>query len=193
MLSLKYLDDKVGNKMKIFEIEDLQSLKKIIGLEIYNIFYQRFYDLISMDDIFVINFSKEENLYSFHVPCFVRILKKNSILLTSSDIYFSSEHKRLTTEDIEHNKENLLDIAIKDVNEQLKNSIVVDVFVNTIGDVDIKFSNDMVIQIQVDCRMHDYEFYRFIQREYNTLINHVIKHIDGKICYLYSIDLNIED
>lgn len=180
-------------KMKKFEISDLQCLKKIIGLEFNNIFYQKFYKIVDIDDMIVVNFGKEENYFSLHVPCMVRILKKEKILLTSSDIYFTNNYNYPISDEVINNKDTLLDTAIDSVNELLNNAIVTEVSISIVGDVSIKFNNDILFQIILDCRVQDFEYYRFMEREADRTINHVIEFVNGEIIYSYSCDSNIDD
>lgn len=146
-----------------FNSEDLNIIREIIGSSISDIFYQPVKDLISSDNMFVINFG-EKCIYSLHVFCFLRIRDENEIILTSSDEYFSNDFMQLNSKVYDSRDEfekSLLFITIKTVKSRLKGSIIRSVTINNIGDIIIQFDNGIQMEIIPDCMFQDYEYYRF--------------------------------
>lgn len=158
-------------------------INKIIG--------ESFYELFQLSNLLIINIG-EKIKFSFHIACFVRIIDKNKILLTSSDEFFDSKGDAL--ESIEslgkrlNNLNSLLTVNIKKINELLIGKKVKAITQTRYGDLYIHFDNDIIIQIMIDCRPRHYECYRLIEYIpfYDIQRNNNSKHIviycnDGEI------------
>ena len=132
-----------------------------------NMIFQPTKDIISPTNMFVINFTKEHSLFSFHIFCSLRVLLNNQILLTGSDEFISCKHTLIGDGDkslVEHN--------IKNVKSLAKNMTIKNVEVKEYGDVILTLSNEMVFEIRTDCLLNSFEFYRLF--DYNDPVNKVV-------------------
>lgn len=165
---------------KPFEIEDLNCMSALVGKKFDSIFYQPVQNILSDDNMFVINF--ENKKYSLHSFCFTRIIRKDSILLTSSDEYFDKNYNKLDIEIYEENLQNefrdsLVSKSCEAVRNFLYNAKVESVLINDVADITIKMDNDALIEIRPDCLYNNYEYYRFI----NEHAHHIVCFENGQL------------
>ena len=133
-------------------------IEKIIG--------EPFYELFQVANLLIINIG-EKIKFSFHIACFVRIIDKSKILLTSSDEFFDSKGDELESTESLHervdNPNSLLSANIKKVNALLRGKKVKSITQSQYGDFDLCLDDDITIQIIIDCRPRRYECYRLIE------------------------------
>lgn len=128
----------------------MKRLLKLIGKKVNNIFLQ-------LRDMMILNFGNEIE-YSLHISSFVRILRGNEIIFTSADVFFNPNYEQKSDSD-----DYLIDITIENARKLLIGANVVDLDFSELGDVKIKLSNGVVIDIITDCLFNDYEYFRFIE------------------------------
>lgn len=158
-----------------------KAISKIKGKKLKSFFYQptRF---ILGDNIFVFNLN---NGYSLHVACFLRISHNNEIILTSSDEFVDCKYKKLSYYD-EKNfiKNTLLEKAILNVKKLLKKAEIINIEIYGCADLKISFSNDLIIDVLLDCQYDDYEYYRLFDL-YNAGVESLkIGFRNGDVVYL---------
>ena len=91
----------------------MQRMLKIIGKKLNSVFLQ-------LKDVMILNFGDEIE-YSLHIASFVRVVRDNEIIFTSSDIFFNSDYEQKSDDD-----ESLIDITIEDVRKLLIGETVAD-------------------------------------------------------------------
>ena len=123
----------------------MQRMLKIIGKKLNSVFLQ-------LKDVMILNFGDEIE-YSLHIASFVRVVRDNEIIFTSSDIFFNSDYEQKSDDD-----ESLIDITIEDVRKLLIGETVADLEYNEIGDIKINLTNGFKIEIWTDCLFKNYEY-----------------------------------
>ena len=80
---------------KNFKTSNLNCLDKLVGKKLDDIFLVPVAGLLSDVDMFVINFGANLEV-RLHVFAAIRVIKKNKILLTSSDYLFDKDSNGLS-------------------------------------------------------------------------------------------------
>lgn len=154
----------------------MQRMLKIIGKKLNSVFLQ-------LKDVMILNFGDEIE-YSLHIASFVRVVRDNEIIFTSSDIFFNSDYEQKSDDD-----GSLIDITIEDVRKLLIGETVTDLEYNEIGDIKINLTNGFKIEIWTDCLFKNYEYFRFIEylpflsESNNYTSKHFIFSYDGSHLY----------
>ena len=65
----------------------------------------------------------------------------------------------------------------------MKDSVVIKAYSNDIGDLFIKFSNDVIIEIRIDAIYNNFECYRIIVGTEENNIHHIVKYNNGRVLY----------
>lgn len=126
----------------------------------------------------VLLYSNGEN-YSLEVTSMLRVIENNKIILTSADEFFdlNYEQSSLSYSNLLVNKN------IKLVNEKLKNETIQAIKVNKIGDLTICFSNNILLEIRIDCSFNNYLYYSIRNVTKNViLLDTVFK--NGSVCFI---------
>ena len=157
-----------------------KMLNMMKNVQFYNIIFQPTKGVFAPDNMFVINFLKEDKIISLHVFCFLRIVVNNELLLTSSDEYVDLSYKQLSNGETWENS--LVKANISKVNKLLKNTCVESVNLLECGDFIIQLPNKIKIEVRPDCLLDGYEHYRLFELED---FSHSIKIInkDRKVFY----------
>ena len=137
-------------KNKVFE--------RLVGFKLTNILFQPTKGLISPDNMFVLNFENSNTLLSLHVFCFLRIMMNNRLLLVSSDEYVDTNYNLIDLE--VPTKESMVYKNATNVQRKTSHAVVTQATLMKSGDVLIKLSNDIIIEIFIDCNVDGYEYYR---------------------------------
>ncbi|MDR1697441.1 MAG: hypothetical protein LBR37_00785 [Erysipelotrichaceae bacterium] len=156
---------------------------ELVGKEFNDIFYQPTKDIVFDTNMCVINFGNE-NEYSLHVFCFLRITKNSSILLTASDEYFAPDYTRLSLEAAENRQafeNSLLEKNLVNIKKLLKNAVVKKILINRAKDTTIVFDSGIKIEITIDCMFENYEYYRIMKRIDKNEEHYVVKFKKGKV------------
>ena len=132
--------------------------ESLLGLNLTNVLFQPTEGLLSPDNMFVLNFENEKSFFSLHVFCFLRVMMNNRILLVSSDEVVSMDYHILDSN--ASTKNSIIYHNIKNVQQMSYGAIVSQAVLYDCGDVEIRLSNDMVIEIKIDCSIDGYEYYR---------------------------------
>lgn len=111
------------------------------------------------------NFKNEEvekGEYVFHIQCPWRFIQKNKMLLGNEDIYQSEEY----IENFDWTKKgtSIFDKKESSINELLKNTKVKEVYLNSLGDLKIIFTNEVVFEVFLNTSLK-MESYRFINNK----------------------------
>lgn len=111
------------------------------------------------------NFKNEEiekGEYVFHIQCPWRFIQKNKILLGNEDIYQSEEY----IENFDWTKKgtSIFDKKESSINELLKNTKVKEVYLNSLGDLKIIFTNEVIFEVFLNTSLK-MESYRFINNK----------------------------
>ena len=137
-------------------------LDEIIGAEFADIIFQPTKNILSPTNMYSINFVNKKKLYSLHVFCFLRIVCDNKIILTSTDECFDKEYRII---DNYYEKQSLLNLTLSNTKRLAANATISTVESLECGDLIIRLSNNMVIEVIPDCLMKSFEYYRVF--EYN--------------------------
>ena len=163
----------------------ISFFKKLIGCKLCDIIYQPTAGILSDDNMFVFNFKGENDFLSLHVFAFARIRKRENILVMSSDEFFDENYNKIT--DYSNGaflEGTLLKKRIESIKESSKEMTVKNVMLKSCGDLYVYFSNDMVLEIEIDCHYQDYEYYRLI--DVNNENNYIVLQFkDEKVTFDY--------
>jgi len=129
------------------------------------------------NNIMVFNFVNEAVQYTLNVGCFVRVRQQNNILLTSADEFFQKNLDPLKEED----NDNLLQENIKNVNQELLNSIVCSIQITPVADVQIQMDCGVILDIIPDCIGQNYEHYRFFENHKGD--HYIVYNYNKVICF----------
>lgn len=170
---------------KVLKPAEFQCIKNLIGKKFKEIFFAAVSGILSNVDMLVFNFNTE-NLLSLHVFSFVRIVKNNRILLTSSDMYFNNEYEQLKYEECQSDsiENTLLQKNIDSINQILANRTVIKAYITKLGDIRILFDNNVKIEVIVDAVYKNYECYRLLCSQKGCCYHHIVSYDDnGKAYY----------
>ena len=135
--------------------------EEIVNSQFLEIIFQPTKNIISPSNMFVINFAKNRRIYSLHIFCFLRIMKNQKILLTSSDEFVNLNYK--ISEFYNNTEESLLTHNISNVNKILYNSRINFVDFYECGDLIIEFNENITIEVRPDCLVDQFEYYRLFE------------------------------
>ena len=161
----------------------------LIGLKLTNIIFQPTAGIISPTNMFVLNFKKGKVFYSLHAFTFLRIMQDNRILLCSSDEFVNNDlHLMDSDGTIE---DSIIGHNINNVKKLSRNATVTQATLFDCGDVQIKLSNNVIIDIIIDSTIDGFEYYRLF--DYNSSAPHmVVENVNGEITGIFSPDQNSE-
>ena len=141
-------------------------LLDIVESEFLNINFSKSNETTSPQNMFVIDLYKQNKKYTIYVYCFLRIIKENQILLTSSDEFLNKEY-RLINEFCKED-DSLIFYNLKNVNNILyKNKVLSIEFSNT-NDLTIVLSENIKIEIIIDCLLDEFICYKICELENNN-------------------------
>ena len=154
-------------------------LESLIGLKLTNVLFQPTAGILSPDNMFVLNFEKENAFFSLHVFCFLRVLMNNRLLLVSSDEFVGTDYHILDSS--ASTKDSIVYYNVDNVQQKSCGAIVLQTELHDCGDLEIRLSNDMVIEIKIDCSIDGYEYYRLF--DYYGTNQLVVCNKRGKIVF----------
>lgn len=166
-----YFHSYLKDRVKIMELNFLKNLK------LKNIIFQESTRITPPDNMFLINLGKEEIDYTICAYCFVRVRKDKKLILTSSDEFVDKNHNRLYVDDY---KKSIVFLNVKKAKSFLKNEIIVNAYINSIGDLILEFSNDYYIELSIDCCINFYEYYRILELKTDKT-KLIVKYINDEV------------
>ena len=150
----------LGDKsiMKIDAIKMKKIFESLIGCRLYALFQQPTAGVISVVNMFVINFKNSNEFFSLHTFCFTRFIDGEKIVMTSSDEFYDTEYNQLEQS---NDNDNLLKKNMKNIIRKHKGAKVTSVAVTETGDVTVCFDDGLKLEVIIDCLFNDFEYYRF--------------------------------
>jgi len=157
--------------------------ESLIGFKMTKILFRPTNGITAPNNMFELIFEKGNKNFSLNVFCLLRIMMNNSILLTSSDEFVDTNYHLIGSEASEQ-----VSIVYKNiVNVQQKscNVKVTQATLKECGDVLIRLSNNIIIEIIIDCAADGLEYYRLSDNDNgNNLI--VAETVKGQIHFDYT-------
>lgn len=176
---------------KTLKISNFGCIKRLIGTKFDEMFFVPVAGILSSLDVIVFNFNSEK-LLSLHVFSFVRIVKNNKILFSSSDMYFK-RYEKIKGEELQQNDdETLLQETIEKLERLFVGRTVKKVSINSMGDLRIVFDNSLKIEIIADSLYSGFECYRLLCFEGEYVYHHVISYDENQKA-LYEVIRDIND
>lgn len=142
----------------------------MVGAKFSDMIFQPTANILSTENMFVINFVKNKKLYSLHVFCSIRVLCSNQILLTSADEFVGRDYQLLNaSNDV---AESLVGYNISKIKQLSQHTIITKIELRDCGDLIIVLSNDVIIEVRPDCLLDMFEHFRLF--EYKNYANIII-------------------
>ncbi len=102
--------------------------------------------------------------YKLVVQTFWRMFDDSNVLAMDTERYLLPDNTapEKDYQDLPFNK-SLLCKNIDIVNEKYMNTVVKEISINDIFDLNIEFENNLIVQALINCRCHNYNYYEFKQ------------------------------
>ena len=152
---------------------DMQYLQRSLS-GCYLIQANRICDLIGLHFASNPNGKEGDILYSFHIQCWMRILIKNKVVVSSDEMYLALDCNN--TDFHYDTDESLFDKNMRDFVKQHKTLPVANVEVNEYGDLVLHFDDESIIQVIASSSDDEDELWRFMAGKDQS---HLIRGVTG--------------
>ena len=150
----------------------------LIGYEMTRIIFRPTEGITPPDNLFELIFEKENKTVSLQVFCLLRIIMNNSIILVSSDEFVDTDYRLIDS--VESGKESIVYQNIARVQQKSRNAKVTQATLRECGDVLIRLSNNIIIEIIIDCSADGFEYYRLSDNDNCTNLI-IAENVKGQI------------
>ena len=165
----------------------LRNLKDAKIIEILYLFQDE--SPIAGNNVLKVTLKTNDAKYLIYIPGYFRIRTESEILLTSVDMYIYTDNIYDVERD-PYNKEDfeksIMPTRIANAFNLLKDTKVFRAFARKCGDLIFEFENDVKIEILIDRRWNDTEFYRITNTTGGNNIFYSAKFEDGLLRFCES-------